>query len=652
MGTVRNKMIVIFVIACAICAGRSFGQVDAKASRDIELSCIKIIESDAPKADKAIPCKKLAIYGSKDAVPALAALLPDPELSSWSRIALEAIPGPESEQALRDALDKAQGRVLIGVINSIGFKHDAKAVDALAAKMKDADADIASAAAAALGKVGTPEALKVLEPALATAPEPVRSAVAEGCIFCAERCLADGKNEEAARIYDAVRKADVPKPRLVEATRGAILSRGNAGIPLLLEQLRSSGAFFNVGLRVARELPGQEAMDALLTEMGKATADRQPLIIIAVGDRNDPKALPAVLELAKSGSIKSRIAAVGVLEKLGNASCVPVLVEGAVGDDAELAQVSKAAMARLKGKEIDADILSRLEQSSGKTRQVLIQLAEERKIPGALPLFAKYVADQDPAARGAALDAIGALGEDKQVPILVSMLQKAGTPEDRTPVEKAIMTICGRWQAACLPHLSPLLKSDQPADRISALHALSAIGGAESLDFVKAAVADKDATVQDEAVRTLSTWPNKWPEDATVLQPLLDVAKNDKKAQHHVLAVRGYLQFIQGAKKTNPGDRLAKLDAILPVITRPEEKRLAISALGVIGTAGAVQPLVAYAADPVVGDEACSAILTLISKNPVGLTKEAKRTALQAVVDHAKSEPLKNRAQGALNAIK
>ena len=100
----------------------------------------------------------LAVYGTKDAVPALAPLLLDKELSSWARIALEAIPDPAADEALRTALGKAQGRLLVGVINSIGVRRDAQAVSGLVAKLKDADADVASAAAVALGHIGGDQA--------------------------------------------------------------------------------------------------------------------------------------------------------------------------------------------------------------------------------------------------------------------------------------------------------------------------------------------------------------------------------------------------------------------------------------------------------------------------------------------------------------
>ena len=70
-------------------------------------------------------------------------------------------------------------------------------------------------------------------------PAAVRSAVAEGCVLCAERLLASGSSDEAARLYDKIRAADVSRQRIVEATRGAILARGSAGVPLLVEQLRA-----------------------------------------------------------------------------------------------------------------------------------------------------------------------------------------------------------------------------------------------------------------------------------------------------------------------------------------------------------------------------------------------------------------------------
>ena len=138
------------------------------ASPEKEQEQLAILRSDSPSADKAIACKKLAIDGSSESVPDLAKLLSDPQLSSWARIALEVIPGAAADEALRTAAESLEGRLLVGTINSIGIRRDANAVDALIARLQDQDADVASAAAVALGRIGNATATKSLRQALTT----------------------------------------------------------------------------------------------------------------------------------------------------------------------------------------------------------------------------------------------------------------------------------------------------------------------------------------------------------------------------------------------------------------------------------------------------------------------------------------------------
>ncbi|HYW78445.1 MAG TPA: HEAT repeat domain-containing protein, partial [Thermoguttaceae bacterium] len=239
MNKTRYFTLTIGVALLATLAAMTAGA--ARAADEAEQPLIDILRSDAPKADKAITCKKLAVFGSAEAVPELAKLLPDPELTSWARIALEAIPGPEADAALRDAMGKVEGRTLIGVINSIGVRQDAQAIGGLAEKLAGSDAGVAAAAALALGRIGNAEATAILEKSLTIADAKVRSGVAEACVLCAEKLLADGKATDAATLYEKVRTADVPKQRIVEATRGLILARKAepAGLELLVEQLRA-----------------------------------------------------------------------------------------------------------------------------------------------------------------------------------------------------------------------------------------------------------------------------------------------------------------------------------------------------------------------------------------------------------------------------
>jgi hypothetical protein len=88
-------------------------------------------------AGLAFLCQMFRLVGTAKSVPALAALLRDAKTADSARLALEVIPGPEAEAALRDALPVLSGPAKAGLIGSIAARHDAAARPALTA-LKDA----------------------------------------------------------------------------------------------------------------------------------------------------------------------------------------------------------------------------------------------------------------------------------------------------------------------------------------------------------------------------------------------------------------------------------------------------------------------------------------------------------------------------------
>jgi len=196
-----------------------------------ESELITLLQSDAGQKEKADACRELGVVGTKNAVPALAALLGDDKLSHMARYGLEPIPDPAVDDALREALGKLEGRALVGVIASLGVRRDAKAVAPLTKLLGHADAVVAGAAARALGRIATPDAVEALKEALAKVPQDVRPAVGDGCLGAAEALLAQDKRTDSAALYELVGQADLPKHFRVAAAHGAILARQPAGSP-------------------------------------------------------------------------------------------------------------------------------------------------------------------------------------------------------------------------------------------------------------------------------------------------------------------------------------------------------------------------------------------------------------------------------------
>jgi HEAT repeat protein len=201
------------------------GQSETPATQRQEGELIAVLKSDASHKEKADACRELALVGSGEAVPALAALLGDEKLSHMARYALEPIPDTSVDEALRDALGKQEGRILVGVISSLGVRRDAGAVQPLAGLLQDPDAKVARAAARSLGKIGGTEVAKLLAKTLTEAPTTTRAAVADACLSCAEALLTQGQAAEALALYESVAKADLPKHFRVAAAHGALRAR-------------------------------------------------------------------------------------------------------------------------------------------------------------------------------------------------------------------------------------------------------------------------------------------------------------------------------------------------------------------------------------------------------------------------------------------
>lgn len=127
---------------------------DVARLAEIELSLIEVLQSGAPLPAKEYACRQLAIIGTAQCVPALAAMLSDPDLLDRAIFALQAIPDPTAAGAMREALKAATGVARIGIVNALGERRDKAAVPALEALANEPDPVMQGAVASALRKIG------------------------------------------------------------------------------------------------------------------------------------------------------------------------------------------------------------------------------------------------------------------------------------------------------------------------------------------------------------------------------------------------------------------------------------------------------------------------------------------------------------------
>jgi HEAT repeat protein len=185
----------------------------------------------ATEFQKAKACQRLAVVGASDAVPSLAAMLGDPKMSHYARFAMVPIPDPSVDAALREAAKKLKGRLLVGVINSIGQRQDVGAIPLLSGLLHGADAEAASAAAASLGRISGPSATRILRDTLLKSKGVVRTAAAEAALVSAEGLMAHGDRQGALALYDALSRPGIPKPVRLAAMHSIIAAETSLARP-------------------------------------------------------------------------------------------------------------------------------------------------------------------------------------------------------------------------------------------------------------------------------------------------------------------------------------------------------------------------------------------------------------------------------------
>ncbi len=545
------------MLAVVAAAGLAVAQDPPATSREQEL--MAVLRSETPEAEKALAFNGLAIHGSPACIGDVASYLGNERLASWARITLEAIPGDDASAALRAAAagGKLSGRLLVGVINSLGVRHDAAAVPLLSTRLGDADAAVAAAAAAALGKIGTAAAATPLSKALA-AGIPDRDLVAEACVVCGERLMAAGDAATAVALFQAVRAAEVSNQRRAEATRAAIVAQGRDGIPLLVDLLKSAPQrLFNMGLFTARELAvGPDRDPALASEVDRALLaaftssaasdagrGRRPLLIDLLADRNATGASAAVqktiLEAARGDDAAVRLAAIRAIGRCGDASAAAGLLEIAAGAGPAVLTTVRQAIATMPADGVNEVIVARLAGSDAGSLPLVIGLVGDRRITTAAGAVLPFVEHADPAVRTAAMVALGSVVELKDLGVLV-----AKTADPRDDIEGAAAAAALKEAAvrmanrdACAARIAEAVETAGPRAGVL-VETLADVGGGVALTAVAAAAGSGDAALQDAATRVLGKWMT-----ADAAPVLLDLATTDKAGPYRGRAMKGYLRI-------------------------------------------------------------------------------------------------------------
>jgi HEAT repeat protein len=582
-------------IAVLLFAGSVFSQEDRLLS---------ILKSDAPLKEKADACQELARIGTGQAVPVLGALLTDEQLSPMAQFALEPIPDRSVDATFRAAAGKLEGRLLVGVIVSLGVRKDTQAVALLGKYLNDADPAMAQAAARSLGSIGG-AAVSVLELALSDGSAANQPAVCEGLLRCAESL----PTAEAAAIYDQVRRLPNAQHQVrVAALSGAIRSRGANGVPLLIEAIRTESYVRAAdAIRISMDLPGAGVTRALAGELAQASPKTELLLLQALGHRGDATAVSALVPLARSGVSTRRVAAIRSLVQLGSSSSLPLLVALLKDPEATVSSAAQTGLVGFPGKEADAAVMLLLSERDARMRIMAIEAVAQRRTLTAVPDLLRFAGEADASVAGASFKALGELGEVAEIPGVVDALLQTKAV---AAAETALTTICARQPdpTVCTDKLLPGLAKADGEPKLALLRAVGTLGGPQALAAVRAAATDLDASVRETACRVLCDWPT-----ADALPDLAQITSEAADTRLKSLALHGQLRLIPMQTVTET-QKVAQMKELLPLIKQLQEERLALATLGGLHCAESLALVTPYLTSDGLKGEASVAAVTIAEK--------------------------------------
>ncbi|MEP6756860.1 MAG: hypothetical protein ABJA67_15255 [Chthonomonadales bacterium] len=619
--------------------------LDRMKQATLESGLIAVLDdANGNLAGKQEAAKFLWIIGSGKSVPALSRMLGKPETNDIARYALEHNPDPSAASALRSALKASSGTELVGIVNSIGDRADVGSVDSLKSYTGNSDSVVSDAAITALGKIGTPSAIKILSnikpPTLVTENAILRAfdkATATATPALSEKdfmMLVGPNNPYAIRAGALAGLASIKSPR---TSSTALNIAKTASEPTLQ---RTAG---RIAVSSASPADDQRALAA----WPSMPSSVQIAMLNAWADKKDVSAASVAMTALKSDEADVRVAGIRSSIKLCDASVVPSLIDIASGGDQ--ANVARENLAMMSGPKVESMLIESAMTGKRESRNAAINILANRTTQASTNALITIGGSNDPAVSPTALKALGRTAGIDREGKLVEILTAAKDDGIRDSAQTAVVAIIqrsGDTNRGADVLISQFAKAND-AGKSSLLAALAELGGSHALSLFSESLVSGDSTVKSAAASALSdTW-----QDGSALPLLLDLAKNGKSKAERVQPLRGYFRIVGAEDRVGDDQRLTRVKNGLAIAERPEEKNQALSILRRIRSSGSIAVAGSLVSDPDVENEAASAVLDLATERRRGNTTipavkgDAANAALDRVIRTTKDKAIKDKAE-------
>ena len=617
---------------------------DAELRGPVEGKLLAALKTSKSVDTRRFICRQLRTIGTVKSVPVLASLLGEAELSHGARYALGRIEDPKAAAALNAALGKTSGKIQAGIIITLAKRGYTGALGDMVKLFGSSDKTVAQAAIRGVGILGGPVAAKALLGARPASSGQLRKRIDDALFDCAEALTRSGKASDAAVIYKVLYTPKEAVHVRLAALRGLARSQDAQATETLAAvikgddpQMRANAIAFMTDVKD----PG--ATKTLVGLLATMKPESQTLILRSLGARGDKSACPAVTKAASNKDTGVRSAALEALGSIGGASSIELLLNAASTSGAEQV-AARGSLERIEGDGVEGRLIKTVSAGESKVRIEAIRAVRQRGSKQAVAALFTAAVDADATVRREAVAALGPLAGAKDLSRLLAILVKPVDPKDRPLIERAagVAFLSVKSNTVCAPKVLAAMRSASGDAKASLIRLLAQAPTSSALTAVRAAVKDKDAVVNDAAVRTLANWPN-----ATAANAVLALARSSSNKTHRVLLLRGYVRMA-GISKDPAGMCLRAMQ----IAKSAQDKKLVLSSLGTANSFEALNLVAKYLDDKETREEAALAAAQIGDRLRRSRNRQKVKAILRKVVKTTRNGNTRKRAEKTIRGIK
>ncbi len=557
----------------------------------------------------------------------LAPMLTNPAEVNMGRLALEPVPGTAVDKLFLAAVGKATGATRVALVQSIGNRQIRAAVPALAPLLKDADASLSTAAAQALGQIGTAGALD----ALAAAPNPAERTVVDARIASAWQLPTVEGNVALHAVLADVR---IAVEQRAAALRGLLDREPQSATTRIIEHLSGSElAFKQVAIEAIASHPAPGLSAALGAKLASWDASTQAAVIAALGRKGDIAARPSVATALAHEDVGVRMAAMAALARLpGSPELAERLAQVAARSSGDEAAAALRSLARLTGDGVSEAIVEKAKQGEPVLRSVYLEVIGLRNQTEALPLLFAASDDGDVNVRAAALTSLTDIAPAEAQGALLRWTINATDGREATRALRAFTSVSLRNTDLSTRDraLVEAIDRGEPSVQLRLLPLLARLPGVLTRECAGRLVLGADERVATAALAQLQRWP-----DATVLPLYVSIAEKTGSETVRTSAIEGALRLLDQGRGLPSAEQSSLVAVLFGTTKDPALRKTLVAVLG-RGASGFAQAFVSsLQGEPELAEAARQALASIAAnqKWPPAITTSVNPAQMANLVD-------------------